>query len=166
MVVFLGQITNSQVAINNGTVTQTMTRQLSESRWASTNRPPAEPESTFPRRGSSLPGKPAWKPMPTDLAGMRNEPRISAEVCCQVLLFHVLTGLLARIDRLPLSREERNAVRREVLALQADLVRTPFDEARVDLKIEELRARLEPTGLLRASSAERELSRPRMLTTG
>ncbi|QJT02034.1 hypothetical protein G9272_18360 [Streptomyces asoensis] len=142
MVVFLGQITNSQVAINNGAVTQTMTRELSEPRRASTDRTPPEPESDSPHGKRSLAFEPAWESALSDMVVLRHEPLMSAEERCRVQLLHALSGLLDRLDQLELSPEALFALRHDLRELRTALGRTPLDMPHVHAVIRRVQAQL------------------------
>lgn len=142
MVLFLGEITNSQLAINNGTVTQTMMKGLSESHRASTAQAPLEPESNSLPRKSSLPSEPPWKSMSTETAGNRNERLISAKALCRKQVLRALDDLLAQLGQLGLSTGAQQDIRRAVAELQLELTRTPVNMARVHAAITQIRAQL------------------------
>ncbi|MEV5904369.1 hypothetical protein [Streptomyces sp. NPDC052127] len=143
MVVFLGQITNSQVAFNNGTVTQNMTSEPSGSHRAGWARTLPEPESDSPQGKRSLPVEPPWGSAPLDLADRRNGPLTSAEESCRTALSEALSGLLDRLDLLALSSEARGALRRDLRELRTALGRTPLDMKHVHALIRRVQAQLD-----------------------
>ncbi|MEU1203117.1 hypothetical protein ABZ446_43885 [Streptomyces sp. NPDC005813] len=141
MVLFLGEITNSQVAIDNGTVTQTMMEGLSESYRASAAQKTRQPDGDSPSGISALPGEPVGNSMPTAMAGeisAASAPNRSVEE----QLLRALDDLLPRLDRLGLDTGALQAVRRAVVELQLELNRTPVDMARVHAVIAQIRAQL------------------------
>ncbi|MFD3928422.1 hypothetical protein [Streptomyces sp. NPDC058614] len=127
MVLFLGEITNSQVAINNGTVTQTMMKEPPESHRASTVEAPIQQETTSP-----------------DMGGKQNEPLISAEEC-QNQLLQALDGLVGQLDERRLSADARQATRHLITKLQSELNRSPINIVRVRELIEQIRVLLAGT---------------------
>ncbi|OQR59611.1 hypothetical protein B6E66_34400 [Streptomyces maremycinicus] len=142
MVVFLGQITNSQVAFNNGTVTQSSTREMSGSHRTAAARTGPEPERQSPhgrRRPSTASVR---EPARQETTGRKSASLSGAEERCRVDLLEALGGLLDRLDLLGLSPEARNALRRDVRRLAMALERTPLDMEDVHTLIERVQARL------------------------
>ncbi|WP_426679683.1 hypothetical protein [Streptomyces krungchingensis] len=141
MVLFLGEITNSQLAINNGTVTQTMVERPSESSRATAARAPRQPDSDSPSGRSALHSEPVVKSLPAETVG-----EISASSApnrpVEALLLLALDDLLAGLDRLGLDAGAQQAVRRAVAELQIELKRTTVDTARVHAAITQIRAQL------------------------
>ncbi|MFE6829050.1 hypothetical protein [Streptomyces sp. NPDC057690] len=143
MVVFLGQITNSQVAFNNGTVTQNMTSELSTPHQASRARTLPEPESDSLQGKRSLSVELPWESSPMNMTDRRSGPLTSAEESCRTALLEALSGLLDRLDLLSLSSEARSALRHDVRALQTALGRTPLDMKHVHALIRRVQAQLD-----------------------
>ncbi|WP_143658520.1 hypothetical protein [Streptomyces sp. Tue6028] len=141
MVLFLGEITNSQVAINNGTVTQTMVEGPSESYRANAARTPRRPDGDSPSGKNALPSEPVGKSLPADTAGQVSASSVPNRSVEEQLL-RALDDLLARLDQLGLDIGAQQAVRRAVAELQSELSRTPVDTARVHAAITEIRAQL------------------------
>jgi hypothetical protein len=142
MVFFLGEITNSQLAINSGTVTQTMMKGLAESHQASTAQPSRQTEGDSPSGGSPSLSEPVWRTLPTEMVCEPNEELISAEALCRKELLLALGDLLSRLDQLGLDTDAQQAIRQAVAELQFELNRTPINMARVHSAITQIRARM------------------------
>ncbi|WP_159401374.1 hypothetical protein [Streptomyces maremycinicus] len=144
MVVFLGQITNSQLAFNNGTVTQNTTREPSGPHQTSRARTLPEPGSDSPRGKRSLSVQPPWESSPMNMADRRNGTLTSVEENCRTALLEALSGLLDRLELLELSSEEtRGALRHDLRMLRAALGRTPLDMKHVHALIRRVQAQLD-----------------------
>ncbi|MFD3373906.1 MULTISPECIES: hypothetical protein [unclassified Streptomyces] len=129
---FFGAITNSQLAINNGMVTQTMVKQFTEPCPSGTAPAAAEPPSGSLPEGSAPPHE-RTRHVPSAVPDSTPDVKaISAETFCRRHLKPMLDDLQRRIPELGLSPESRQTLKQTIIELQAELRCTTIDMQRVD----------------------------------
>ncbi|MEU5001508.1 hypothetical protein [Streptomyces sp. NPDC021622] len=135
-VYFLGAITHSQVAINSGTVTQTMVKEFTETYLGGTAQALSEPE------GGSVSSEPDQPQQPTQQpwsAAMDEDVRsISAETFCRRYLPLMLDDLQRRIPELGLSRAAEEALEQTIVDLRGEVACTPVDMKAVAVGMEHI----------------------------
>ncbi|GGX94086.1 hypothetical protein GCM10010515_71260 [Streptomyces fructofermentans] len=140
---FFGAITNSQVAINSGTVTQTMVKEFTNTYLGGRAQAVPEPQSTPVSGEFDLP----HQPQPAATQG--NAGSISAETFCRTYLPPMLDDLQRRLPELGLRRKTEQALRRRILGLRDELNRTPVDMKAVTAELDDIH------GALRAAPRNR-----------
>ncbi|AZQ32264.1 hypothetical protein EJ357_01275 [Streptomyces cyaneochromogenes] len=122
---FFGAITDSQVAINSGTVTQTEVKKFTENYLRGTAQAMTEPEHGIVSRKSDPPQGPTPDPQ-SELTNMGVQPA-SVEIFCREYLLPMLNELERHIPELGLSKAAREELKQTIVGVRARVRRTPVD---------------------------------------
>ncbi|MEU9959575.1 hypothetical protein [Streptomyces sp. NPDC050982] len=122
---FFGAISGSQVAINSGTVTQTMVKEYTETYLGGAPQALSGPEKGSASRESRPPHRPMGQPPSATTAGGARS--ISAETFCRRYLPPMLDDLQRRVPELGLSREAEKSLEQKIVDLRDKLNHTPLD---------------------------------------
>ncbi|MFC8660749.1 hypothetical protein [Streptomyces sp. NPDC057199] len=136
---FFGAISNSQVAINNGMVTQTMVKDFAEPCPSGTAPAAVEPPGRSLSEGSVPPHERTWNGQSAVGDSAPDVEPISAEAVCRRHLQPMLDELRRRIPELGISSKAQRTLEQTIVELHAELRCTPIDMRRVDVGLERIR---------------------------